>query len=436
MTFFSQRQRGVFLIFVFACAKFGSACDAGKSELAPNILVLLADDLGWGDTGMHGGIARTPNIDRLAQEGMELKRYYSYPFCSPTRAAMLTGQMPRRFGIVRPLQARDAGLPAGLQTLPKTLKSAGYQTSLVGKWHLGASSHPLNSGFENFYGFLGPEVDYYAHTSRNGQVDWQRNGKTIRETGYSTFLLADEAISLIEERDVGRPFFLQVSFNAPHFPFAAPPEYEAKYPNLSRPAVTRIAMIDALDDAIGRILETLDEQGLRQNTLVMVLSDNGADQAGSNSPFRGSKGSTFEGGIHVSCLIRWPREIASACVTEQPVTAQDLYPTLIAAAGLTMNTEKEIDGKNLWHLLRYDKSQDHGTFVISAANSALYDENWKFIETENGKTMLFDILNDPGEARDLLSENRIVAERLQARLSEIKQSFPPTSSRRPSGRPR
>ena len=395
----------------------------------------LADDLGWGDISLHGGIARTPNIDRLAEEGIELQRYYAYPFCSPTRAAMLTGQMPRRFGIVHALQARDAGLPAGLPTLPLTLKAAGYQTSLVGKWHLGVSSHPLNSGFDDFYGFLGPEIDYYAHTSRNGQVDWQRNGKTIHEAGYSTFLLADEAVYLIEERDDRRPFFLQVSFNAPHFPFAAPPEYEAKYPNFGRSASMRVAMIDALDNAIGRILETLDEQGLRQNTLVMFLSDNGADQSGRNAPFRGSKGSTFEGGIHVPCLIRWPQEIAAGSVCEQPVTAQDLYPTLVAAAGLTLNNEKELDGKNLWPSIRHGKEQNRGPFLISAANSALYDENWKFIETADGKTILFDIAKDPGEAHDLISEQPAIAERLQARLSEIKQTFPPVQQRRPPGRP-
>ena len=438
MTIHKRRHLAVFLGFVVVvvCVKFGFAEEPAKSAMMPNILLLLADDLGWGDIGLHGGIARTPNIDRLAFEGIELQRYYAYPFCSPTRAAMLTGQMPRRFGIVQALQARDPGLPAGLPTLPGTLKSAGYQTMLVGKWHLGSSSHPLNSGFDDFYGFLGPEIDYYSHTSRNRQVDWQRNGKTIQEPGYSTFLFADEAAYLIEERDAGRPFFLQISFNAPHFPFAAPPEYEAKYPNLSRPAATRVAMIDALDNAIGRILETLDEQGLRQNTLVMFLSDNGADQSGRNAPFRGSKGSTFEGGIHVPCLIRWPQEIAAGSVCEQPVAAQDLYPTLVAAAGLNLSNEKELDGKNLWPSIRYGKEQNRGPFLISAANSALFEENWKFIETNDGRTMLFDIIKDPGEVRDLISEQPAIAERLHARLSEIKQTFPPTPSRRPPpGRP-
>ncbi len=424
------------LILFLTQPSLGYSDELKNSASMPNILVLLADDLGWGDIGLHEGIARTPNIDRLAQEGIELQRYYAYPFCSPTRAAMLTGQMPRRFGIIQALQARDPGLPAGLPTLPRSLKDVGYETSLVGKWHLGVSSNPFNSGFDNFYGFLGPEIDYYGHTSRNRQVDWQRNGKTIEEVGYSTFLFADEAVYLIEERDVSRPFFLQVSFNAPHFPFAAPPEYEAKYSNLRRSNATRVAMIDALDNAIGRILETLDEQGLRENTLVMFLSDNGADQSGRNSPFRGSKGSTFEGGIHVPCLIRWPREIAGGSVCEQPVTAQDLYPTLIAAAGLTLNLENGLDGKNRWPAIRYGKDNDRGPFLISAANSAIYDENWKFIETDDGRTMLFEITKDPGEVHDLISEEPAVAERLQAKLSEIKQTFPPMTSRRPPGRPR
>ncbi len=160
-----------FVWLSLATVAFAQAPSVTVAAPVTNILVLLADDLGWGDIGLHGGIARTPNIDRLAQEGVELRRYYAYPFCSPTRAALLTGQMPRRFGIINPLQARDEGLPAGLPTLPRTLQDVGYQTMLVGKWHLGIGSPPLKSGFDHFYGFLGPEVDYFQHTSRRGDVD-------------------------------------------------------------------------------------------------------------------------------------------------------------------------------------------------------------------------------------------------------------------------
>lgn len=173
------------------------------------------------------------------------------------------------------------------------------------------TSPPLESGFGHFYGFLGAEVAYFHHTSRNRQVDWQRNGETIHETGYSTFLLSDEAIRLIQERDQQMPFYLQVSFNAPHVPLAAPADYEAMYSEIPKSTVTRTAMIDALDNAIGRVLETVDEEGLRGNTLVLFISDNGADQSGRNAPFRSGKGSVCKGGIHVPCMMRWPAAIES-----------------------------------------------------------------------------------------------------------------------------
>ncbi len=439
--FMSQRHvltaTAAFVWLSLATIAFAQAPDAAAATPVTNILVLLADDLGWGDIRLHGGVARTTNIDRLAQEGVELRRYYAYPFCSPTRAALLTGQMPRRFGIINPLQARDEGLPAGLPTLPRTLQAAGYQTMLVGKWHLGIGSPPLKSGFDHFYGFLGPEVDYFQHTSRRGDVDWQRNGKTIREEGYSTFLLADEAVHLIEERDAQRPFYLQVSFNAPHFPLAAPPEYLAKYRDLRSSAAVRAAMIDALDNAVGRILETLDEQGLRRNTLVVFLSDNGADQTGRNAPFRSGKGSVYEGGIHVPCLLRWPPELAAGSVSQQPISAQDLYPTLAAAAGVVLSDDRyeKLDGKNLWPAIRSGVVQDRGPFLISAANSALFDGDWKLIETADGRTSLFQLANDPGETTDLIVEQPAVAQRLQAKLVEFQKDFPAVRPRSRPGRP-
>ena len=196
------------VLFVFPSEDARAVLENTKT----NVLILFADDLGSGDLGMHGGVSHTPNIDRLASEGVELTRYYGYPFCSPSRAALLTGQMPRRYGIAYALGAREPGLPAGLPTLPRTLQSAGYQTWLVGKWHLGTASPPLQSGFTHFYGFEGPEVDYFAHTNKRGEVDWQRNGQTVNETGYSTFLIANEAIRLIDERDKNAPFSLQVAF--------------------------------------------------------------------------------------------------------------------------------------------------------------------------------------------------------------------------------
>ncbi len=240
---------------------------------------------------------------------------------------------------------------------------------------------------------------------------------------------------MIEERDTQRPFYLQVSFNAPHFPLAAPPEYLAKYRHLRSSAAVRAAIIDALDNAVGRILETLDERGLRRNTLVVFLSDNGADQTGRNAPFRSGKGSVYEGGIHVPCLLRWPRELEAGSVSQQPISAQDLYPTLAAAAGVMVSDDLKLDGKNLWPAIREGVIQDRGPFLISAANSALFDGDWKLIESADGRTSLFQIANDPGETTDVIVEQAAVAQRLQATLSRFKQDFPALLTRPRPGRP-
>ena len=393
-----------------------------------NILILFADDLGSGDLSSRGGAARTPNIDRLGREGVEFRRYYGYPLCSPARAALLTGQMPRRYGIAHALGVREPGMPANLPTLPRTLRAAGYQTWLVGKWHLGTASPPLQSGFDHFYGFEGPEVDYYQHTNRRGEIDWQRNGTTIRDEGYSTFLLAEEAISLIAQRDAAKPFYLQVAFNAPHFPLSAPESFLSKYSHLNTAQRLRAAVVDALDDAVGRILEALDENGLRNNTLVVFLSDNGADQSGRNAPYRGGKGSVFEGGIRVPCFMRWPEQLPSGVIVAQPVSAQDLYPTLADAVGVSMDAGR-IDGKNLWPAIRYGKDLQRGSFVIAGADCSLFDGDWKFIETSAGRVSLFNIVNDPRETSDLVNDRADEARRLQAELAIIKQEFSQISVR-------
>jgi len=402
------------------------APSASKNRSSPNILVLIADDLGWGDLTLHHGVPRTPQLDQLASDGVELQRFYVYPVCSPTRAAFLTGQMPRRFGIAYPLGPREPGLPAGLPTLPRTLRSAGCQTFLVGKWHVGSQGPPLQSGFDHFYGFMGPEVDYFRHTGRSRALDWQRNGQPVEEPGYSTFLFADEAIRLLEKRDVTRPFFLEVAFNAPHFPLSAPDEYLAKYKNQSPSQATYAALVDALDTAIGRVLTSLDKQELRDNTLVVFFSDNGAGgrEGGSNGPFRAGKGTVFEGGIHVPCLMRWPGHIKADTVSQQPLAAQDLFPTLAAAAGVPVKDAPKLDGKNIWDPLCSGRVQDRGAFVIAGTDFAIFDGDWKLIETSDGKRSLYQIAKDPGETTDLYSSSADIARRLEATLAEVKKDLP------------
>jgi arylsulfatase A-like enzyme len=340
--------------------------------------------------------------------------------------------MPKRFGIVHALQARDEGLPAGLPTLPRTLQSAGYQTFAVGKWHIGNGSPPLKSGFDHFYGFLGPEIDYFRHTSRNGKVDWQRDEVTLQEEGYSTQLLADEASRLIENRDVKRPFHLHVAFNAPHFPLAAPPDYVKNYPYLSPAEAVRAAVIEALDDAVGQILNTLDKNGLRDNTLVVFLSDNGADQTGRNTPLRGNKSSVYEGGIRVPCFLRWPQKLAARSYCDQPICAQDIYPTLVHAVNITMRDQAKLDGTSQWSAIENGLEQERECFSIAMNNTALFDGPWKLIEFSTGERSLFHIVNDSEEYQDLAKQEVDTVERLVAKLRDQQLQFPksPNQARR------
>jgi arylsulfatase A-like enzyme len=420
------------ILFVFPSANALAVFENTKT----NVLILFADDLGSGDLGMHGGVSRTPNIDRLASEGVELTRYYGYPFCSPSRAALLTGQMPRRFGIAFALGAREPGLPAGLPTLPRTLQSVGYETWLVGKWHLGTACPPLQSGFNHFYGFEGPEIDYFAHTNKRGEVDWQRNGHPLNETGYSTFLIANEAIRLIDERDTNAPFYLQVAFNAPHFPLSAPDSYLDKYKSLSKASAIRAAVVDALDEAVGRILRAIETQGLSKNTLVIFISDNGADQAGRNIPFRGGKGSVYEGGIRLPCFMRLPGKIQPGTRSHQATSAQDLYPTIASAVGVSLDANQKMDGKDRWAALLDVNDPSREPFVIAGSDMAIFDGDWKLIQTVDGRISLFNLKEDPYEQKDVRSENVEIGERLKKSLEEMTVGFPRLLQRRgPAPRP-
>jgi arylsulfatase A-like enzyme len=400
----------------------------------PNIVVLLADDLGWGDLERHGGPARTPAIDRLAAEGVELHRCYAHPVCSPTRAALLTGCLPRRFGIDRPLGRRDPGLPAGLPTLPRTLSAAGYATNLVGKWHLGTSSPPLASGFDHFYGFLGPEIDSFTHLDRRGDLDWQRDETPVEEQGYAAILMTDEAVRIIQRCDADRPFYLQVAFNVPHFPILAPAASTAKYAGLPEPQATRCGMIDVLDTSVARVLAALDARGLAEETIVLFLSDNGADRSGSNAPFRARKATVYEGGIRVPAIVRFPGRLPAATVSVQPIAIQDLFPTLCTATGVPLPAEARCDGIDLWLALSAGRVDDRPPFVIATADRACFGGEWKLVVNAAGETALFHLGTDPGETHDLHAAEPGVAAILRSRLAEIEAGFAAPLGRAPPSR--
>lgn len=390
-----------------------------------NVVILLADDLGWGDVGFHGGIPETPNIDKLAKEGLELERFYAYPACSPARAAMLTGRFPGRYGISGPVRPRDEGLPLTERLLVSDFQDAGYQTALIGKWHLGPSNdmerNPSRRGFDHFYGFMDASVDYYKHTGGRGKIDWQRNGKTVSEDGYATDLFTREAVDLIEKHDKEKPLCMVVAYNAPHTPFQAPEKLIAKYSNkLEGRDATYAAMVDSLDQSIGQILEALEKQGLSDETIVVFASDNGAARMGTNAPLRGQKRQVYEGGIRVPCIVKAPGVTKPGTKSQQFVAIHDLLPTLAGATGVSVKATKPLDGENVWESLAKSATKPR-TMVIAEQDFAIFRGQWKLIQSGDGTRELYDIVRDPNEETNLTGQRNAIANQLADELDSFRQ---------------
>lgn len=419
----------------------------------PNVVILLADDLGWADVGFHGGEIETPSLDRIAREGVVLDRFYTAPICSPTRAALLTGRDPLRLGIaydqINPWNV--TGLASEETTLAEAFRAGGYQTAMVGKWHLGhAQQHQLPNaqGFDHFWGHLQTNTDYYDHT-REGGHDLQANGESIRADGeYLTRLEAKEAVRFIRERDRSKPFFLYVPFTAPHSPMQAPKATIEKYERLPTADHRRVyaAMVDEMDQAIGQILDVLDEQGLGEETLVFFSSDNGGTHAfgGVNTPLRGQKGQTFEGGIRVVAAIRWPDGLEGGGRFEERMTAMDVMPTLAHAADVPIPSRADLDGLDLWPALARGQRVLRERPVAFASeipvpgviHLALFDGRFKLVQilqelpTETRvQNLLFDIEADPYEQDDLAGRHPAVLQRMQRLLSEWRRKHPMAGTR-------
>lgn len=407
------------------------------AEGAPNIVFMVADDLGWNDVGYHGSEIKTPHIDALVEEGVELDRYYAFPLCSPTRAALLTGRSPIRMGIDSPI-GPTGGLPLNEHLLPQTLRAAGYRTYLAGKWHLGIErieSHPYRRGFDSSYGHLGAAVDYYAHIWLGG-LDWHRDGEVVREAGYATDLIASEAVAKIQGRDKSKPMFLYVAFNAPHTPLQAPAQYLDRYAGIAnRSRQLFAAMVTAMDDGVGRILSALESEGIAKDTLVVWVSDNGGNpRAGaSNTPLRGGKGSTFEGGIRVPGTIRWPEVLSPGTTFGQQVTAHDWFPTLTSAIGAEPQNVMPFDGIDMWPALKDGGAVERGETVIGIdANYAIFRDGWKLVENtprgaDRASLHLYRIDDDPFEEHDLVETKPDLARELLERIQAFPR--PPSVSR-------
>ena len=407
----------------------------------PNIVIFLADDLGWNDVGYHDSVIQTPNIDRLAREGIQLDRFYVYPVCSPTRAGLMTARSSMRTGIiysvVRPWA--NYGLALDEHLMPESFRAAGYQTAGIGKWHLG-HTHPKHfpnrRGFDHYYGHVNGALDYFTH-EREGAVDWFRNGKTVIEEGYTTDLLGQEAVRVIRNRDKSKPLFLYMPFNAPHSPMQAPQKLIDKYAHVGD-KMRRVfcAMVDSMDQAIGKVLDTLDAEGLAEETIVLFFSDNGGalDLGGRNVPLRDGKASTFEGGIRVPALIRWPSKWEPGQQVSQVITNLDVFPTLAAAAGVRMLNKKPIDGKNMLDAIVGGQTwaREDLFFTVERIDEirlAVHHDEWKLVRVIKKADMaatnyLFRIEEDPYEKNNLAAARPEMTRDLVGRIEHWRELHP------------
>ena len=300
-----------FLNFIFIHTAAGAS---GKTEDYPNLIIIMADDLGWGDVGYHGSKIKTPNIDRLASEGVILNRFYAYPVCSPSRSALMTGMSPLRSNIVGAISKGRPKPSLSHMFFPEVLHQAGYQNWMIGKWHLGGELSvkylPTNRGFDHFYGHIGGGVDHYSHSHwRTDQPDWYKDGSPVVEEGYTSTLLTDYAVKKILERDKSRPFFMLLSYSAPHRPLQAPDNYLLKYNDMISMSQKYAAMVDYMDHSIGRLISTVEADSQSDDTIILFMSDNGGTLFGgaSNKPLRGQKFEYFEGATRVPAFIKWPK---------------------------------------------------------------------------------------------------------------------------------
>jgi arylsulfatase A-like enzyme len=396
----------------------------------PNILLIVADDLGAGDVSAYGNKEfATPHLDALAASGLRFTAgYVTTPLCGPSRAGLLTGRHPCRFLTYEgnPPPGSALGLPAEEKTIADRLKGAGYRTAALGKWHLGEQEqlHPLSRGFDEFYGFLSGMHSYTKTDDPHwGPIVRGRQREELKQ--YLTFALADEACAFIG-RQKEPPYFLYLAFNAPHTPMEAPDEYLAKTAHLADP-LRRVnaAMVLALDDAVGRVLDAVRKSGQEENTLIVFLSDNGAPllkgaaiNGGSNAPLRGGKTQLWEGGIRVPFAAAWKGKIAAGGVSAEPVSSLDILPTALAAAGVPADAAWKLEGLNLlpWLTGQAAAAPARGPlfwrFGVRGSQFAVRDGDLKRVKVgkEGG---LYDVRQDIGEKSDLLSARGQQAQALE-----------------------
>ena len=406
-------------------------------DARPNVVLIITDDLGWADLGSYGATdIRTPNIDALARSGIRLTDFYANgATCSPTRAGLISGRYQQRFGVETPLPnaavAGDRGLPATGRSLPQLLKKHGYATALIGKWHLGykPENSPNAHGFDYFYGLKSGYHDYYTHHAGDGNPDLWENDRPIEREGYTTDIVADRAARFIEEHKKGR-FFVDVAFTAPHWPYQVPGTPSVAPDNarhvMPQDATTStradyVAMVEYLDQAVGRLLAAIERAGVADNTIVIFTNDNGGEWLSSNAPFFGRKWTVFEGGIRVPAIVRWPGKIPAGKVSGQVGITMDLTASVLAITGTPVPKDAKLEGVNLFPVWQGKQPEFERTLYWragtgSSRQAAVRRGDWKVL-VDGPHTYVFNVRTDLSERNDLAKWRQDIAHELQPLLA-------------------
>lgn len=406
---------------------------AQAQEGPPNVVLIITDDMGYGDLGSYGSPdLRTPNIDSLASDGIRLTDFYSNGvLCSPTRAGLLTGRYQQRYGIERALGSAPTsrGLIVTGNSLPQLLKDEGYTTGLFGKWHLGMIDEhsPGAQGFDHFFGFRGAYLDFYEHDRGPANPDLWENDTRIERDGYLTDLITEETVAFIE-RNADAPFFIDVSYNAPHWPYQPPDMPSVSRNNAghlqphSDNTSTRadyVAMVERVDDGVGEILATLERLGLDDGTLVIFTNDNGGEWLARNEPLFHRKWTVWEGGIRVPTLIRWPSRIPAGRVSDQVGITMDLTATILKVAGASVPAD--LEGMDLMPILRGEAPEVTRTLywrtTAGRNQRAVRSGDWKLVVDGNA-SFVFNLRTDPGERNDMAKLRQDVAARLRPMVDD------------------
>jgi arylsulfatase A-like enzyme len=411
----------------------------------PNIVLVMTDDAGYGDLGSYGAPdVRTPHIDRLARDGVRLTDFYANgATCTPTRTALISGRYQQRLELEAPLGVlgeKDWGrglAPTG-RSLPRLLKNNDYATALIGKWHLGWKDEfsPTAHGFDYFFGFKSGYTDYYQHTAGGDsplKADLFENDRSVEVPGYMTDLITERSVQFIQQ-NANRPFFIDVAYNAPHWPYQRPDQPSTARDNarhlgpFDEPTNTRadyVAMMERVDRGVGRIVEVLDKLGLRQNTIFIFTNDNGGEWLSRGAPLSHHKGTVWEGGIRVPAIFRWPGRIPAGQVSDQVGITMDLTATILAATGTPVPSQAGLEGMNLMPVLERRAPVVERTLFWRVTGirpqQAVRMGDWKLL-LDGGRAMLFDLHSDIGERANLIAQRSDVARRLHGLLAAWEDS--------------